>query len=245
MCIISGIIALASAVGITTATVASTATAVGLSTTAFVVGDIVATVAITGAVVGGTLGTVGAINQAEAAQAQANYQAEIEAENARLAKTEAEKIELQGNQERNQLRLKALTALSTSRANFAARGVVLGAGTANDMEADIMDAYDLDKRNLNYDIASRAWQKQVEAVNHTNQSNLYKAQAAAYGQQKKSALISGIIDTTSSAISAGASGFSMGSKLGDSLSGMDFSGITSIFSAKKSDPVTDLTMGLN
>jgi hypothetical protein len=223
MCIITGIAALVGAiVPSLTAAAAVSATATAIGGTGALIGAELAIVGVTGAVVGGVLGTVSAVNQAESAKAQAQYQADIEAENARLAKLEAEQIDLQANQERSQLRLKALSQLGTSRANFASRGVVLGAGTANDMEADIMDAYDLDKRNLNYDIATRAWQKRVEAINATNQSTLYKAQAQAYDQQKKSAITTGIINTTSSAISTGVGAFSLGSKLGD--------GLTSIFS---------------
>jgi hypothetical protein len=91
--------------------------------------------------------------------------------------------------------------------------VVLGSGSASDMEADIADAYDLDRRNLDYDIATKQWQAKVDAVNYANSAQLYSAQAAAYGQQKKTGIISGALDTVSKTVSTGASLFSLGSSI--------------------------------
>ena len=85
----------------------------------------------------------------------------------------------------------------TGRAQYAAGNVVLGSGTPNDYEADIADAYDLDMRNLDYDIASRSWQSKVQAVSASNQAALYRTQAKAYGQQKTTSLLSGTLGTLS------------------------------------------------
>jgi hypothetical protein len=152
------------------------------------------------AVVGGILGTVGAVQQAEAQKAAAEYQAEVERENAKLASRQAEAEGLQGNQELNQLRQKMLATQSAGRAEYASSGVVLGAGVAADYEADIADAYDLDKRNLEYDIATRQYRLRVEAANSEGQSGIYGAQAKRYGQKAGMSLLSGSFDTVSSGV---------------------------------------------
>jgi uncharacterized protein (DUF58 family) len=213
MCLITGLVALAT--GITFASVGSAlgagaGAALGVGLTATVVADVL----ITGAAVGGTLATVSAVQQAEAAQEQAEFQASIERENAKLAAIEAENIELQANQDRHQLRLKMLASKGEARAAYAAGGVVLGAGSSADYEADIADAYDLDKRNLNYDIAQKKWQAKVQSINASNQASLYTAQAHGFGQQKASAALSGVFNTVTDTVGAGVSALNFGAGLG-------------------------------
>lgn len=181
------------------ATTAATAgTTAALSSTASVLGFAAmatAELAIAGSVASGVAGTVAGVQQAEAQKAQAEYMAEVEAENARTAAKHAEAIKLQGNQEKLATYNKMMQTKGTGRAQYAAGNVVLGSGTPNDYEADIADAYDLDMRNLDYDIASRSWQSKVQAVSSANQAANYRAQAEAYGQQKTGSLLSGSVGT--------------------------------------------------
>lgn len=189
----------------------------GLATTVTVgtvLADVFLTLAAVGAVSGGAMGIVSGVQQAQNAQAQADYQSKVAEQNARMAQREAEAIELQGNQDRAQLRLKAMDSLSSGRAGYAGNGVVLGQGTAADYEADVLDAYDLDRRNLDYDIASRAWQKQVGAYNSQTQSELYSAQASVYGQQATTSLIGGVFNTVGDTANVGAGAANMLLKMG-------------------------------
>lgn len=217
--------AIGSAIGAGTATAAvataagaSAATAASAAATASVVAGVGVTVAadlaITGAVVGGVLSTVGAVQQAEQQQAQAEFYAEQEAENARLANRRAEAIEVMGNQERRKLRLQMLDQKSAARTGYAASGVVLGSGSTLDYEADIADAYDLDSRNLEYDIESRKWQQKVAAANASSQAAMYRDAAKAAGRSKTVSLIGGIFNTIGSAGSAALSAFSAVNTLG-------------------------------
>jgi hypothetical protein len=183
----------AAAVASTAATTAFTTAGTILTTGAGILSEVVAT----GALVGGIVGTVGAVQQAEQQKAMADFQAEQDAENARLARKEAEAIEVMGNQEKLQLRQKMLAQKSSGRVGFASGGVVLGSGTTLDYEADIADAYDSEARNLDYDIKSRKWQKQVQAANATDQSAMYRAQARAAERSKTTSLFSGIFNTFS------------------------------------------------
>lgn len=181
------------------ATTAATAgTTAALSSTASVLGFAAmatAELAVAGSVAGGVAGTVAGVQQAEAQKAQAEYMAEVEAENSRIAARNAEAIKLQGNQEKLATYNRMMQTKGTGRAQYAAGNVVLGSGTPNDYEADIADAYDLDMRNLDYDIASRSWQSKVQAVSSANQAANYRAQAEAYGQQKTGSLLSGSVGT--------------------------------------------------
>jgi hypothetical protein len=215
MCLITGTVALAtgttfaalgtalaSSVGVTSVST-GVAAAVGIGAT------VAADLAITGAIAGGVMGTVGSVQQAEQQKQMADFQAEQEAENARLARKEAEAIKVQGDQEKQQLRQKMLLQRSSARTGFAASGVVLGAGSTLDYEADIADAYDMDSRNLDYDIRSRQWQVRVGAVNAMDQSRMYRRQADAASSSKATSLLGGVFntvgDTASTAISVAGS----------------------------------------
>ncbi len=202
-----GSTAAASAVGVAAGAAVGTSVTTAFASTAAALGGtlgfIGTEIAVTGALVGGIVSTVGAVQQAEEQKAMADFQAEQEAENARLARKEAEAIEVMGNQEKLQLRQKMLAQKSSGRVGFASGGVVLGSGTTLDYEADIADAYDSEARNLDYDIKSRKWQKQVQAANATDQSAMYRAQARAAERSKTTSLFSGIFNTFSDTAQAG------------------------------------------
>lgn len=188
-----GASAVAGAAAATTATASSLTAASVLGFAAMATTEIV----VAGGVAGGVVGTVSGVQNVEMQKAQAEYMADIEAENSRLAARNAEAIKLQGNQEKLATYNKMMQTKGTGRTQYAAGNVVLGSGTPNDYEADIADAYDLDMRNLDYDIASRSWQSKVQAVSASNQAALYRTQAKAYGQQKTTSLLSGTLGTLS------------------------------------------------
>lgn len=184
----------AAAAASTTVITTGTATAIGVAATA------VGALAIGGAITGGVMGTVSAVQQAQMQEEQANFYAEQEAKNAQLARKEAEAIEVMGNQEKAKLRTQMLAQKGQARTQYAAGNVVLGSGTSADYEADIADAYDLDSRNLEYDIESRKWQTHVRAANATSQSAMYRSQASSFSSGKTLSLLGGIASTTAGTI---------------------------------------------
>lgn len=191
-----------SSVGVSTAAASTAATVAGVTTTVAV------DLSVMGALAGGITGMVSGIQSAEQQKQAAEYQAEIAERNAVLAERRADRIEQEGNQKRAALLRELYQKQGSGRAGYAARGVVLGAGTTGEYEADIANAYDLDRRNLDYDIASRKWEKSAEAVNFRNQAELYRMEAASAGQKKASSLIGGMIGTvgnTAGALVGGAS----------------------------------------
>lgn len=194
---------LAATVGTATATGAAISAVTGATATVAGAAVIdIGIVAAAGALAGGITSTVAGIQNAEMQESQAEYQAEIAEQNAKRAGRQAEAVELQGNQKRAALLRESQQRLGTARAGYAAGGVLLGAGTAAEYEADNANAYDLDSRNLEYDIASEKWQLQMEASNHTNQAQLYRMQADAYAQQKPMTALGGAIQTIGNTASA-------------------------------------------
>ena len=189
-------------------------TAITLSS---VLPGLAAIASVSTSLVGGIVETVSSVRQAEQAADMAEYQANLAEQNRKLALRQAEQTDLQGNQERNQLRLRMLDAKGEARNAYAASGVVLGSGSSADYEADIADAYDLDSRNLEYDIASRKWKLQMEAANYANQGALYRSQAAGYRQSRTTSLLGGIFNTAGSTVESGVSGFLAGNKLAGAL----------------------------
>lgn len=166
------------------------------------------------AAAGSVVSTVMGVQQLGQAEAAAKYQADLSEQNRKLALRQAEAVDVQGNQERNQLRLKMLDTKGEARNAYAAGGVVLGSGSSADYEADIADAYDLDSRNLEYDIASRKWKLQLEANNSANQAALYRAQAGSYRSSRTPSLLGGVFGSAGSALGAAGGAVGISSKLG-------------------------------
>ncbi|MBQ9376498.1 MAG: hypothetical protein IJU05_01670 [Schwartzia sp.] len=165
-------------------------------------------------VAGSVLGTVANMQNNQMQSDLAAWLAAREEVNGVLALRQGEHIDLQANQDRLQLHNKMLQSQGDARASFAARGVALGSGTPNDYEADIADAYDLDSRNLEYDVAMKKWKYKVEAYNHFTQADIYRGQSEAYRSARSASLLSGLFGTAGSAMSGLASGLTVSSKLG-------------------------------
>jgi hypothetical protein len=66
--------------------------------------------------------------------------------------------------------------------------------------------------NLQYDIASRQWQKSVEAVNQVDQGAMYRYQADSFRKSKKPTLIGGVFSTLGDTASAVNTWLSAGTK---------------------------------
>lgn len=143
---------------------------------------------------GGGMSMYGDAQAADANEAMAEYQQKIAENNAEMAARHAANIERQADQKRNALGLQMQQRIGTARTQYASQGVVLGSGIVLDYEADIANAYDLDLKNLNYDVAMEAWQTKVQGVNFMNQAKMYHAQGNMYEKQKTSSIISGSLN---------------------------------------------------
>lgn len=195
----------AAAVGAATSTaITTTAAGAAISTTAATAIGLgvmgAGALAIGGSIAGGVTSIVTATQQAEQQEAMAEYQADMELRNARIAAIRAEKIDMEADQKRAALVRESQQTLGTARTGYAASGVVLGSGVTLDYEADVADVLDLDMRNLNYDVKSQQWQQRVQATNAGNQSLLYRAQAKGYRDSQTGNILGGVFKTTSSTL---------------------------------------------
>ena len=229
--------AMAASVGTATATGAAISAVTGATATVAGAAVIdIGIVAVAGALAGGIVSTVSGIQEAENQRAQAEYQAEVANRNAKMSLRQAETLDVQSNQKRAALLRESQQRLGTARAGYAAGGVLLGSGTAAEYEADNANAYDLDSRNLEYDIASEKWKLQVEAANYKTQASMFDAQADAYASQKTTTAIGGAISTIANTASAAMSvASSLGGFMPQGGGGGSFGITTGI------DPATDLS----
>jgi hypothetical protein len=150
--------------------------------------------------VGSVVGTIADMQEADYRREMAEFQAQQAEENSRLSLRRAETMELDANQKRAALLDKYQQQRGAGRAGYAAAGVVLGSGTSAEYEADLANVYDLDSRNLDYDVASNAWKSRVEGIDYANQAKMYRAQAEAYDSSKGLTLLSGGIGAAGTAL---------------------------------------------
>ena len=165
-------------------------------------------------IAGGVASTVAGVQQAEQNAKIAEYQAKVADENAKIAAESAEANQLQGNQKRLALLQQMQQMQGRVRTDFAGRGVVLGSGTPNDYEADLAESYDMDKRNLEYDIATKSWQYKVQASEQKQQAGMYRAQADAYRSTIPGTWAGGLLSTAGNAASSMLGSLSLGGELG-------------------------------
>ena len=201
--------------GVTAASIGSALGASAATAGAVGIGALAAeTIGVAATIGGGIASTIGGIQQQKAIAAQAEFQADVAEENAKMAGQSAEANELQANQKRLALFNRMQQMQGQMRTDFAGRGVVLGSGTPNDYEADLADSYDLDKRNLNYDTATRTWQYRVEESSNRQQANLYRAQAKGARSLIPGVAAGGILSTAGGLINSAMGSFSLGTELG-------------------------------
>ena len=167
----------------------------GLSVTAWL--------AIAGAVMSAASATYTAVAQKRTAQ----YNKRVNEVNAKAAKDYANSIEAQGEWRRRKLATESLLEFGKAKTGYAASGVALGAGTPNDYEADIADAYELDSRQLDFDIQSQKYQALMQGANYSNQAKLYSMEAGNIQSMMP-------LTIASSALQGAAAGASLGKSMG-------------------------------
>ena len=129
----------------------------GLETMAIV--GMVASAASTG------MSVLGAIQQGQAAQAQANYQAKVQENNATAARMQAADAIERGKLEENNQRKQVARMLGAQRAGIAGSGFELGDETSQDILGDTAAMGELDARMIRTNAAREAWGYEYQASN--------------------------------------------------------------------------------
>ena len=137
-----------------------------------------------------TLGVVSSIQKSKAQEAQYNYQAQVQAQNEKIARENAKKEAQEGlNKERLQ-RMKNIQALGFQKASLASKGSDINFGTSLDLLEDSAMGGELDVLNIRYDTQKRVNKYNSDAANYMNQSNYLNSMA---DYTKKNALTQSVI----------------------------------------------------
>ena len=115
--------------------------------------------------------------QANAQQQTAQYQSQMDANNAKLAGEQAVSTVQAGQAAAMQGGLQAAQVLGGQKAALAANGVNLGSGSAIDLQATTRYLNDQDQSNISNNAARQAWGYNVDASNYAAQSGLSAWQA--------------------------------------------------------------------
>jgi hypothetical protein len=112
---------------------------------------------------------------AKAANAQADYQAKVAANNAATAEMEAKFAEQQGERNAEAQRRKTAIMIGSQRARMGASGAVVDSGSFLDLTLDTAKQGELDAKALLNEGRMQAWRSRVQGTNLMAQSNLYKS----------------------------------------------------------------------
>ena len=172
MCIIT-MTALGTALGLSSAAIASAsaASAAGVSMLGVATGIANAALAI-GTVGSAVMGITSSISQSKNQQAMYNYQAEQDRQNARVAEINAANERQSGLEEARLQRMKTLSAIGSQQAGMAANGIDVTQGTALDTIEDTATMGELDALMTVYNSERTAINYERQAANFNNQANL-------------------------------------------------------------------------
>lgn len=118
--------------------------------------------------VGAGLAVVGGVQQARAAKAAGEYQAEVDEQNAKIGRQQADQARQIGNMEEERQMRRVRAAVATQRATQAANGLDVNSGTALDLQAETAGFGTADALNLRSNAIRQAWGFEVGAVNDIN-----------------------------------------------------------------------------
>lgn len=121
----------------------------------------------------------GQVQQSKAAQNQANYQAQVSANNKVIADRRASDAEKRGEIEERKHRLKVEQLKGRQRSALSASGFAIDEGDAIGILEDTAEMGEFDALTIRHNSEVEAYNHRVEGMNHQAQSGLYKGQANA------------------------------------------------------------------
>jgi hypothetical protein len=136
----------------------------------------------------------GQYQQGKSQQAQYNYQAQVDANNAQIVEWQAQDAIKRGDIEEQQHRLKVAQLAGRQRSALAASGVDVSSGSALDVLGDTAELGELDALTIRSNAAREAYNYRVQASNAQAASSLNALSA-------KNAKTSSYIGATSSLLS--------------------------------------------
>lgn len=131
-------------------------------------------------IAGSALGAVSSYQQGKAQAAAANYKAQVERQNQRIALENAAMERQEGLEEARRQRMATLQEIGKQQVGLAANGVDVGYGTSLDIIEDTAMLGELDALTIEYNSEKRARNYDMQAYNFANEANLatYEARNA-------------------------------------------------------------------
>jgi hypothetical protein len=123
--------------------------------------------------VGAAVSAKGQMDQAKAANAQADYQSKVAANNAASAEMEAKYAEQQGQRNAEAQRRRVAVMVGAQRAKMGASGAVVDSGSFLDLTLDTVKQGELDAMALREEGDLEAWRARTQGANFQAQSKLY------------------------------------------------------------------------
>lgn len=131
------------------------------------------------------MGAAGSIQQGQAAQASANYNAKVADMNAKIAERQARDAVERGQIEEQQQRMKTSQVIGQQKAAMAANGVDLGFGSPLDTLVDTATMGELDALTIRANTYREERDLRQQGLNYTGQASALRAEgknAAAAGR---------------------------------------------------------------
>lgn len=150
------------------------------------------------AAVGAGVSAYSASEQADASKKAANYRAQVEANNAKIASYQRSAALQQGEEEAQRSMMEQSQTLARQRAALASNGVDLNSGSAIDLQATTKFLGQQDVNAIQDNAARKAWGYQVDSSNYQAESNLSKWKSTSTNPTKVG-VITGVSSLLSSA----------------------------------------------
>ncbi len=122
---------------------------------------------------GAAVSAYGQMQQAKAANAQADYQSKVANNNARTAEMEAQYAEQQGQKNAEAQRRRTAVLVGAQRARMGASGAVVDSGSFLDLTLDTAHQGELDAMALLEEGQMEAWRARIQGTNYQAQGKLF------------------------------------------------------------------------
>ena len=117
----------------------------------------------------------GGVQTARAQKAAGEYQAQVDEQNAKIGRQQADQARQIGNMEEERQMRRVRAAVATQRAAQAANGLDVNSGTALDLQAETAGFGAADALNIRSNALRQAWGFEVGAVNDINSASAARA----------------------------------------------------------------------
>jgi hypothetical protein len=162
-----------------TAAAAGAATAgTAVAATGVTAASVLSNVGAVGAGLAGVTGAIGAINSASAQKENAEYQAQVAANNQQIAKNDAGQAEAAGEAATEQAGLKARAQVGAIKAAQAASNIDVNSGSAVDVRSSAAELDQLSQLQIRGNAQRQAYGYQTQAAGFGSQEVLDKSLAA-------------------------------------------------------------------